>query len=129
MFILLLLPLLCFVHSETYNGNVLELTDLTFPDAIEKHEYLFLKIYVTWCPHCQALAPEWILAADALKEMGINVVLAEIDGGANIQTSLKQGIRGYPTLDFFHSGKSTRYRGPRRANSIVTFVLNETKSH
>lgn len=119
----LLLPAL----GELYNGSVLVLSDSTFKEAIAVHEYLFLKIYMPSCPHCKSLEPEWKEAAMRLKELGSKVVLAEIDGSNNIQTSLAQKIRGYPTLDFFHLSQSARYTGTRNSQALIYYALNQTQ--
>jgi len=121
--LLVLLPAL----AERYNGSVLVLTDTTFKDAVVEHEYLFVKIYAPWCPHCKRLEPEWKEAAERLEELGSMVVMAEIDGSSNIQTSLSQQIRGYPTLDFFYMSHSVRYAGARNSQALINYALNQTQ--
>lgn len=121
--LLFLLPVL----AEMYKDDVLVLSDATFKEAIKTHEYLFLKIYMPGCRHCQELDPNWKEAARELKAKGSIVVMAEIDGSSNTRTAIAQAIRGYPTLDFFHNAEFTRYRGARISQALIAYVLNQTQ--
>lgn len=42
-----------------YTGNLLEVTDNNFQNAVDNFDFLFLKLYAPWCPHCQDLAPKF----------------------------------------------------------------------
>ncbi len=49
--------------------------------------------------HCKNLAPEYVKAAEKLKES--NLFIAKVDATENKQLADRFGIKGFPTLHFF----------------------------
>lgn len=65
------------------------------------------------CGHCQALAPQFALAAEKLKENDPSIPLAKVDCTLDKKICDSNGVGGYPTLKLFREGESVEYDGPR----------------
>lgn len=105
--------------------NVLILEDSNIDDVIKKYKHIMIEFYAPWCGHCKKLEPEYAKASVELIKTNIN--LAKIDSTKNPDSSAKYGIRGYPTIIYFESGKRTDYRGGRTSSEIVIWLKNIAK--
>ena len=112
--------------SEKKEQSVVVLTDKNFKSLVsEDIESVWLvEFYAPWCGHCKQLAPAWEAAAKKLKG---KVKVAKVD--ATVETGLAQrfGIKGYPTIKLFPSGKKSDsavvdYNQDRSESSIVAFA-------
>ncbi|KAH8052668.1 intramolecular oxidoreductase [Aureococcus anophagefferens] len=84
--------------------GVLVLTASNFQNKVnEQYDTgMMVEFYAPWCKHCQALAPVYAEAAQALKG---DVVLAKIDATQAQALAQQHGATGYPSVKFFKQGR------------------------
>ena len=76
--------------------------------------------WAPWCGPCRGFAPTFIEAAGRLKS---RVVFGKLGTEANQSAGQKFGIKGIPTLIFFHQGKEiSRISGALPLDEFVTWI-------
>jgi len=99
-------------------SDVVVLGDATFEEKTKEGDWL-VEFYAPWCGHCKNLAPTWETLATQSKGK-FNV--AKVDCTVQAETCTGQGVKGYPTIKFFSSGKKFDYQGARTAEEFTSFV-------
>uniref|UniRef100_A0A7S4JBV4 Thioredoxin domain-containing protein n=1 Tax=Odontella aurita TaxID=265563 RepID=A0A7S4JBV4_9STRA len=89
----------------------------------ESSTNLLLLFKANKCPHCQRMAPDYEKLSEDDDLKGNDVTLATIDVPSNRGSSIRFGIRGFPTLIYFHNGRIYRYSGKRQFTPIKSFVM------
>lgn len=120
----LTVPMLALAAVETDSDGVLVLTDANFDEAVAANDKLLVEFYAPWCGHCKQLAPEYAKAAGELKDEP--VALAKVDATEEKGLGERFGIKGFPTLKFFNSGKPTDYGAGRTTADIVQFMKKKS---
>uniref|UniRef100_A0AC35FXX6 Protein disulfide-isomerase n=1 Tax=Panagrolaimus sp. PS1159 TaxID=55785 RepID=A0AC35FXX6_9BILA len=105
--------------------EVVSLTVETFDEFISDKPIMLLEFYAPWCGHCKKLAPEFEKAAQKLKEH--KIPLAKVDATAEKRLGDQFGVSGYPTLKILRNGRRFDYDGPRDAEGIVKYMLQQAK--
>ncbi|KAH7731879.1 protein disulfide-isomerase A4 [Aphelenchoides avenae] len=105
--------------------EVVALTVETFDDFIADKPIMLLEFYAPWCGHCKKLAPEFEKAARKLKEH--KIPLAKVDATVERKLGDQYGVTGYPTLKILRFGRRFDYEGPREAEGIVRYMLEQAK--
>jgi len=94
-------------------------------------EDFFLDVYAPWCPHCQSLDPDFNELAKTVKERGIGVRLARMDGWQNkIPEAMSEQfhITGFPSLFLVLKGSSgpvvVKHEGSHRPSDMAEWITS-----
>ncbi|KAL5018533.1 hypothetical protein ScPMuIL_004255 [Solemya velum] len=103
--------------------DVIELTDSNFEKLVLNSEDMWMvEFFAPWCGHCKNLAPHWASAATELKG---KVKFGALDATVHTVMGGRYGVRGYPTIKMFPSGKKdgdvVDYDGGRTSSDIVSW--------
>lgn len=94
-----------------------------FDSLIGGSQPVFVKYYSPKCPHCKAMAQDYL---DASKMF--NITFGAFDCLNNKEKCTEKGIDGWPTLQFYPAGdqKGIKYDGDRSADSMADFIEQQT---
>ena len=106
----------------TKEEDILVLTQKNFKAAISKNKLILVAFYAPWCGYSKALLPEYAKAAEILARKDTPFKLAKVDATQEVFLAYEFGIRGYPTLIFFHNGKPFQFNGGRTADTIILWL-------
>ena len=106
----------------TKEKDILVLTQKNFEAAISKNKLILVAFYAPWCGYSKALLPEYAKAAEILARKDTPFKLAKVDATQEVFLAYEFGIRGYPTLIFFHNGKPIQYNGGHTSDTIMFWV-------
>jgi protein disulfide-isomerase A1 len=115
---------LAFAAVEADSDGVLILTDSNFDEAVATNDKILVEFYAPWCGHCKQLAPEYAKAAQQLADEPVK--LAMVDATEQKAVAERFGIKGFPSLKFFNTGKPSEYSGGRTAPDIVSFMKKKS---
>ncbi|KAK9322916.1 thioredoxin-like protein [Lipomyces orientalis] len=102
------------------NGVSVPLTFLSFTKLVTStRDGYFIKFYVPWCSHCQALAPAWLELAG---QMQGRLNIAEVNCDEETRLCKDARLRGYPSLMYFLGTERVEYDGLRGVGDLVAFA-------
>ncbi|KAJ1419670.1 thioredoxin-like protein [Ochromonadaceae sp. CCMP2298] len=104
--------------------DVLVLDEANFNEEVVLWDRLLVMFYAPWCPHSQALLPEWEQAAQLLASHPMQ--LAKLDIEANEALGKRFKIKNLPSLKYFKRGLPQEYKGPRGAAGIAQWGVTRT---
>ncbi|NCC52226.1 MAG: thioredoxin [Spartobacteria bacterium] len=82
------------------SGNLKELTDATFDDAV-KSGVVLVDFWAPWCGPCKAQTP---ILEEVAASIGDKAVIAKVNVDECQRVAAKFGIRSIPTLLLFKDG-------------------------
>ncbi len=103
-------------------GTAVSLTQESFQKLVTNtQDPWFVKFYVPWCHHCQALAPSWQQMA---KELQGKLNVGEVNCEVEVRLCKDVRVRAYPTIHFFRGGERVEYDGLRGLGDLVSYAKN-----
>lgn len=104
--------------KEAADTKVVVLDESNFATEVLGDSPAFVKFYAPWCGHCKRMVGTW----DSLSNQAEGYKVAKVD--CTKQTALAQeyGIKGFPTIKFFHNGEVHDYRGARTLDGFDRFA-------
>ncbi|XP_052805194.1 protein disulfide-isomerase A5-like [Mya arenaria] len=107
---------------EDMPSEVTHLTDETFKSFLKKKKHALIMFYAPWCGHCKKAKPEFMQAAEKLKD-DTKVALCAIDCTVQKASCAAHDVNGYPTFKYFNYGKnSQKYMGGREEADFIKFM-------
>lgn len=101
-------------------GTMVSLTAESFQHLVTmSQEPWFIKFYAPWCPHCQAMASNWVQLG---KEMKNKLNIGEVNCEAESRLCKDIRVHGYPTILFFRGGERVEYDGLRGLGDFVSYA-------
>ena len=101
-------------------GTSMALTQESFQKLVTNtQDPWFVKFYVPWCHHCQALAPSW---GQMAKEMGGKLNVGEVNCEVEVRLCKDVHVKAYPTIHFFRGGERVEYDGLRGLGDLVSYA-------
>ena len=110
--------------EEAADSKVVSLTQDSFGKFVNDEPLSLVEFFAPWCGHCQALAPQYEVAAKELESEKIK--LAKVDCTQEEALCSEQGISGFPTLKVFRNGSASPYTGPRKSEGIVNYMVKQS---
>jgi len=80
----------------------MDMTDENFENLIEKHDYVIVDFWATWCGPCKMMDP---VVKELSKEYGDEVFFGKVNTEKNSQITTRFGIQAIPTFIFLKNGK------------------------
>ena len=94
--------------------------------SIGGEDAYFVKFFAPWCGHCKTLAPKW----DELSNLPLPAKVAHVDCTVEKDVCAEQGIKGYPTLQYFKAGskEGEAYKGAREVSAMQAFLTSKASA-
>ncbi|XP_063394414.1 protein disulfide-isomerase A5 [Cydia fagiglandana] len=110
-------------ESWSEDSDVVHLTEANFKSVLSAAEHALVVFYAPWCGHCKRIKPEFEKAATKIKSDKLNGILAAVDATKQPELASGYGVKGYPTLKYFHNGEYKFDAGhARQEDQIISFI-------
>lgn len=99
---------------------VVELTDATFEEHIQKHPIVLVEFWAPWCKPCTAMAP--VLEQLAAEAEG-RATIATCNADVNFVSAVRHQLQGIPSLVLFKEGREfTRKVGTQPVSVLLGMI-------
>lgn len=87
---------------------VFSLTSKNIDETLKNYEYVFVKFFAPWCPHCKTMAPDYEKLAKRIEAEKLNdrILIAQVECDAERDLAMKYQVPGLAFPFFFK--KSTK---------------------
>jgi len=104
-------------------------TKEAFTNLVSQNSHVLVMFYAPWCGHCKHAKPDYVKAANQLKENGgVNGIMAAVDCTTANAVCSQFDVKGYPTIKLFIDGKVAKdYSGSRDKTGFVSFMEANAK--
>jgi len=107
--------------------NIMILSQIDFPQAIQQYPYLLVNFYARWCKYSKKLAPEYLKLSQTLKKDNSEVKIAKVEAYDEKALAQEFDIEGFPTIKMFISGVPHEYYGDKTESHILEFINRKLK--
>ncbi|KAH8095738.1 hypothetical protein JL720_3061 [Aureococcus anophagefferens] len=95
---------------------VVELDGETLEAALAAAPVAVVSFGAPWCAHCRRFEPQFLEAASAVRDAGLDVLFGSLDAAEDRAVADAYGVRGYPHVKCFRFGRFVGdYEGPNEA--------------
>jgi thioredoxin 1 len=85
------------------SDTFLVVTDASFQkDVLGANKPIIIDVWAAWCGPCRMLEP---IIEDLAHEYNGKMIFAKLDADENVETMMRFGIQGIPTLLIFNNGE------------------------
>lgn len=108
---------------ENTDSEIVHLNSENFKPVLKKKRHTLVMFYAPWCGHCKATKPEFIKAAEEVKD-NLRMAFAALDCTKHQTLCSLYEVTGYPTFKYFHYyNKATdEYTGGRKKADFLTYM-------
>ena len=84
---------------------VVELDGETLEAALAAAPVAVVSFGAPWCAHCRRFEPQFLEAASAVRDAGLDVLFGSLDAAEDRAVADAYGVRGYPHVKCFRFGR------------------------
>lgn len=105
-------------------SEVVHLNEDNFKTQLRSKRHALVMFYAPWCGHCKMAKPEFMAAAEKLKDE-LRMVFAAVDCTQHQALCSSHDVNGYPTFKYFmyYNKGGKDYTGGRKADDFVDFMM------
>ncbi|KAH8068571.1 hypothetical protein JL721_6719 [Aureococcus anophagefferens] len=107
---------------------VVELDGETLEAALAAAPVAVVSFGAPWCAHCRRFEPQFLEAASAVRDAGLDVLFGSLDAAEDRAVADAYGVRGYPHVKCFRFGRFVGdYEGPNEAAPLARWAKRRAR--
>lgn len=99
---------------------ILEVTDITGDELIQKNDTMVLVFSAEWCGPCKMMVPMW----DDISEKNDGLVIGKINVDNNMLLKEKYNVSGVPSIFFIKNGIVVDRQNGASPKSVIQAKIN-----